>query len=228
MEPTGKQRKKPAEPVFLGNNELNENGYESKQKGLIMRRTVVFGALAAVVLVAFAFVIFPNFMAEAEEMAMPFGGEEDVKFAEALWEAIKGYPDWLLKTDVIKGNTPHGAFVRIYYNVVTVDGKPYHVINKDNFMGKDAEGKEVEIETVAKSPEKYLAAATAMVQREAGYDPDNNNWFWVKYGADGSIAKNDKEMSLAGRVAKGMDMGCIACHKGAKDGDYIFINDGDM
>jgi hypothetical protein len=35
-------------------------------------------------------------------------------------------------------------------------------------------------------------------------------------------------MSLAGRVAKGMDMGCIACHKGAKDNDYLFFNDGEM
>ena len=195
-----------------------------------MKRIMVLGTVAAVVLVAFALGILPHFMAEAQEMAMPmhFGGEKDVKFAEALWEAMKGYPDWLIKTDVIKGNSPHGAFVRIYYNVVTVDGKPYHVINKDNFMGKDAEGNKLDIQTIAKSPEKYLAAATVMVQREAGYDPDNNNWFWVKYGPDGSIAQNDMKMSMAGRVAKGMDMGCIACHKAAKDGDYIFINDGGM
>ena len=33
---------------------------------------------------------------------------------------------------------------------------------------------------------------------------------------------------MAGRVAKGMDMGCIACHKGAKDDDYVFVNDGGM
>ena len=193
-----------------------------------MRRIMFFGTIAAVVLVAFTLGILPHFVAEAQEMAMPFGGEKDVKFANDLWEAMKGYPDWLLKTDVIKGNTPHGAFVRIYYNVVTVDGKPYHVINKDNFMGKDAEGNKVDIETVAKSPEKYWAAATVMVQREAGYDSDNNNWFWVKYNPDGSVAKNDMKMSLAGRVAKGMDMGCIACHKTAKDGDYIFINDVEM
>ena len=193
-----------------------------------MRRTVLFEALAAVALVAFTFAILPHFMVEAEEMAMPFSGKEDVKFANDIWEAMKGYPDWMLKTDVMPGKTPHGAFVRIYYNVVIVDGKPYHVINKDNFMGKDAEGKKLELKTVAESPKKYLAAVTVMVQREAGYDPDNNNWFWVKYNADGSIAKNDKKMALAGRVAKGMNAGCIACHKGAKDGDYVFLNDGEM
>ena len=189
---------------------------------------MVLGTLAVAVLVAFVLGILPHFVAEAQEMAMPFGGEEDVKFAEAIWKAMEGYQDWPLKTNIIKGNTPHGAFVRIYYNIVTVDGKPYHVINKDNYMGKDAMGNTVDIETVARAPEKLLAASTVMVQREAGYDSDNNNWFWAKFGADGSVAKNDKKMSLAGRVAKGMDMGCIACHKTAKDGDYIFINDVEM
>jgi len=73
--------------------------------------------------------------------------------------------------------------------------------------------------------EKELAAVTVMVQREDGYDSDNMNWFWVKYGPDGAISENDMKMAMAGRVAKGMDMGCIACHKASPDGDYLFIND---
>ncbi len=174
-----------------------------------MKRTVVVGLASVFVLVAFTLIMFPPFMANAEEkMAMPFGGEEDVAFANKIWKAMDGYQKWIIQSDMIKGNTPHGAFIQIYYNVVSVDEKPYHVVAKDNFM-----------------PDKKLAAVTVMVQREAGYDPDNNNWFWVKYGTDGAVSKNDKGMSLAGRVAKGMDMGCIACHKAAKDNDYIFIND---
>jgi|GEM_PF-3494242 len=30
---------------------------------------------------------------------------------------------------------------------------------------------------------------------------------------------------MAGRVAKGMEQGCIACHSNAVDGDYLFAND---
>ncbi len=146
-----------------------------------------------------------------EKMAMPFGGEEDVEFANAVWAAMKGYRDAPMKTDMIPGKAPHGAFITIYYDVINVAGKPYHTVIKDNF-----------------TPEKEFAAVTTMVQREAGYDPDNNDWFWVKHDPDGTVSKNDKGMALAGRVAKGMEQGCIACHKTAGGNDYIFINDTEM
>jgi hypothetical protein len=63
------------------------------------------------------------------------------------------------------------------------------------------------------------------VQREVGYDPDNNDWFWVKYGPDGTVDENDAGVALAGRVAKGASTGCIACHANAAAGDYLFVND---
>jgi hypothetical protein len=173
-----------------------------------MKRISILGSLVAVVLVVFAFSMITRCGKSEKEMIMPFGGKEDVDFAGKMWTAIKDYQKWLVQSDIIPSQPPHGAFVRVYYNMVTVDGKPYHVIVKDNF-----------------TPDKELAAVTVIVQREAGYDSDNNNWFWVKYGPDGSIGKNDKDMALAGRVAKGMDMGCIACHKAASDKDYVFIND---
>ncbi len=116
-----------------------------------------------------------------------------------------------MKTDMIPGKSPHGAFVTIYYDAVNVGGKTYHTIIKENF-----------------APEKKLAAVTIMVQREAGYDADNNDWFYVKYDPDGTVGKNDMGVALAGKVAKGMDQGCIACHKAAGGNDYIFINDTEM
>lgn len=174
-----------------------------------MRRVVIFALLAAVVLVAFTLSILPQFVVNAQEkMAMPFGGKADVEFASKMWKAMKDYQKWLVQSDMVPGKSPHGALVQLYYNVVSIDGKPYHIIIKENFM-----------------PDKKLAAITVMLQREAGYDPENNNWFWAKYGTDGAVGKNDKGMALAGRVAKGMDMGCIACHKAASGKDYIFIND---
>ncbi len=72
-------------------------------------------------------------------------------------------------------------------------------------------------------PGKHLGAITVMFRREAGYDEDNQNWFWVKYLPDGSLDKNAKGMALAGMVAKGADVGCIACHSG--DEDYLFTTD---
>jgi len=157
---------------------------------------------------------------EAVEMAMPFGGEADVEFAKALWAGIEGYHEWHLTSDFYPGASPHGMFLRMYYNVVAVNETPYHVIVKDNFGGEGAT-----MEAVAESAPDYLMGVTVMVQREVGYDPDNSDWFWVKYGADGSIDENDMGVALAGRVAKGMSMGCIACHANAGGGDYLFVND---
>jgi hypothetical protein len=168
-----------------------------------MKNLAIFGTVIAVILIAFALVV----SAEKMEGKMPFGGKEDVEFANKMWKAMDGYQKWLMKSDMMPGKSPHGAFVQLYYNIVNVDKKPYHVVIKDNF-----------------TPDKKLAAVTVMIQREAGYDPDNNDWFWVKYDADGTISKNDKDMALAGRVAKGMDAGCIACHKDDVDGDYLFSN----
>ena len=56
--------------------------------------------------------------------------------------------------------------------------------------------------------------------KRPGYDPENQDWFWVKYLPDGALDKNPAGMSLAGRVAKGADQGCIACHSGEED--YLF------
>jgi hypothetical protein len=58
--------------------------------------------------------------------------------------------------------------------------------------------------------------------KRKGYDGDNKDWFWVKFKPDGSLHKNPKGMQLAGKVAKGMPKGCIACHKAAPGGDYVY------
>ncbi len=151
---------------------------------------------------------------------MPFGGSDDVEFANKLWTAMDGYQDWPMRSGVYPGASPHGKFLKLYYNMVHVKGKPYHIVVKDNFGGEDATQ-----EKVAESPGDYLAAVTIMLQREDGYDPDNNNWFWVKYGPDGKILTNPKGVALAGRVAKGTGQACISCHANAKGDDYLFTND---
>jgi len=105
-----------------------------------------------------------------------------------------------------------------FYSEATVNGYTGAVVLKRNF---GPEG--VTTDQVMAEPGKHLGAITVMFQREAGYDSDNNDWFWVKYLPDGSLDKNPKGMKLAGRVAKGMDVGCIACH--SNEDDYLFTTD---
>ena len=88
------------------------------------------------------------------------------------------------------------------------------------------EGRVVSKANVADHPKKYLKAITVMFRRPSGYDSENKDWFWVKYGPDGQIPKNPAGKSLAGRVAKGVKgKGCIACHRTAPGGDYVFNHD---
>ncbi len=151
----------------------------------------------------------------------PFGGLKDVTFANKRWKAMDGYENWKLTTEIYRGQSPHGKWLRLFSTWVTVESKHYPIIVKDNYGGRG-----VTPERIGEDRENWLKAVTIMLQREEGYDPDNQNWFWVKYGKDGTIEENDKGMKLAGRVAKGMNKGCISCHGQAGGGDYLFSNDG--
>ena len=157
--------------------------------------------------------------AQAQD-APPFGDPDNVAYAAQVWAQMDGYRHWKMTTPVYKGQSPHGAYLRLYSSFVTVDGAARPIIVKENYGGRG-----VTAEAATSDPDTWLKAVTIMLQRETGYDADNDNWFWVKYAPDGSVMSNDKGAQLAGRVAKGMPAGCIACHTNAKGGDYLFVND---
>ena len=58
------------------------------------------------------------------------------------------------------------------------------------------------------TPEGSFAANT-VTYKKPGYNPDHNDWFWLKLLAGGTVEK------------EGMVEGCQTCHGGAKDNDYI-------
>ena len=153
----------------------------------------------------------------------PFGGPVDVAYAKLLWgtmEAAELVGPNAIRSTPYEGGAPHGAILETLDTTITVNGHTAAVIVKNNF---GPEG--ITTEDVADNPAKHLGAVTVMFKREKGFDADNKDWFWAKYGPDGSILQNPAKMSLAGRVAKGADKGCIACHMGAAGGDYVFGND---
>lgn len=154
---------------------------------------------------------------------MPFGGPSSVKYAEQLWAAMKGarlVGSGSIQGTPYTGQHPHGAILDTVDTTITVGGHTGAVIVKRNYGGPG-----VSKSAVANNPDKYLAAVTVMFKREAGYDGDNQDWFWAKYNPDGSLDMNPKKMKLAGRVAKGASQGCIACHRAAPGGDYVFNSD---
>ena len=152
----------------------------------------------------------------------PFGSDEDVGYAKKIWAAMQAQnlvgPD-MLRARPYEGTEPHGMMLETFYTKATIDGHTGEMIVKRNFgpAGVDAD-------TVLMDPSKHLGAITVMFRREKGFDPEDKDWFWVKFLPDGSLDKNPKGMQLAGKVAKGADKGCIACHSGADGGDFVFTS----
>jgi len=180
-----------------------------KNKCLFFAQTVLF--------IVFLFVLGTTFSDQEW-----FGDDEDVAFAERLW-------DEMLKVDLVGDNAfphkpyfgthPHGAILESIIFDIIVDNREATIVVKRSYRGDSAT-----LDSVTKNRGAYLDDYTIMFKREAGYDEEHQNWFWAKYNPDGSIDTTPNGVKLAGRIAKGKPKGCIACHKKAKGDDYLFIN----
>jgi len=153
--------------------------------------------------------------------AAPFGEQSDIDYANDLWKTLDesqlvGENSTIGR--VYKGAAPHGAILDTLQSTVTVNGDSGAVLVKKNFRGEN-----VTVDQVSDDPDKYIESVTVMFKRE-GFDPESKDWFWAKYTPAGELMKNPKDMALAGMVAKGAPVGCIACHKAAPGEDFVFIH----
>ena len=160
----------------------------------------------------------PAMEADPPAMAadMPFGGADDVAYANALWAALDEanlVGEQVIHAPFYEGAEPHGFVLETLFTDITVDGATGTAIVKRNY---GPEG--VTTEEVSNNPGDHLAAITVMYQR-AGYNADNNDWFWVKWLADGTFDMAG-ETEMAGNVT-----GCIGCHADAPGGDWVFVTD---
>ena len=173
--------------------------------------------------IALAALIVAPFIAAAQDEGPSFGGPEDVAFAARLWVALaeaRLVGARSIVAQPYEGSEPHGVILMTMSSEVAVAGREAPAIVKKNYMGED-----ISIESVATNPSLFLAAITVMFRREAGYDPANQDWFWVKYKADGSVDLNPRGVPLAGRVAKNPEDACLGCHVFAPGEDYVFLHD---
>lgn len=183
-----------------------------------MRLVSKYAALLGVAAVATM-----TFGSIANSQMAPFGDDKSVAYAAKVWAEmgkLNMVGDNAIRSFPYEGTKPHGAMLETLYTKATIDGHTGALIVKRNYGPGD-----VDEDAVLMSPGKHLGAVTIMYKREAGYDADNKDWFWAKYLPDGSLDKNPKGMMLAGKVAKGADKGCLACHTGAPGGDYVFTSD---
>lgn len=126
----------------------------------------------------------------------------------ALWAYLEradyraNWQLWPDKGELYQGTEPHGMLLTTYLNPAAYEAltgmagsmPAGAIIVKENYM-----------------PDSTLAAVTTMY-KVSGYNAEAGDWFWLKNGPDGAI-------EVEGRGA-----GCIACHSGRTDNDYVFTS----
>jgi len=129
-----------------------------------------------------------------------------------LWERISTeaeyttYAFWPGHEDIQPGQSPHGAYHKIYINRALFQALPANdrilpvgsIIVKENL-----------------DSQKTLDSITVMVKVQ-DYNPEAGDWFWAKYTPKGKV------------IAEGTPAGCIGCHEGMSDNDYIIVRPLDL
>ena len=147
----------------------------------------------------------------------------DNSFEGRFWRYLTNspfrYDEWAPfagRTDAAyKGQSPHGAYVKVIANKLARQNPlqlPYgSILIKDNYAADSM----------------TLLAITVMYRTRGAngqpWDPENRDWYYVKYSPTGEVAFSPPEMGskrLAGRVQS-----CIDCHSGAGAKDFVFLND---
>lgn len=117
----------------------------------------------------------------------------------------------------LEGIDPHGMMLKTVYTKETIGGFTSDLMVKNNY---GTEG--VTTEAVLIGPTARLGAVTIMFHREAGVDPEDQDWSCAKFLLDGSFDKNLMRMALARKIAKAIDEGCIAGQSAADGDETVF------
>ena len=167
------------------------------------------------------FLVIFNYVQPSHAESESFGDSESIAFAEQLWQTMQKLDlvgDSARPDQPYKGTHPHGAVLETLMDTLNINGREGEVLVKRNYGGAG-----VSINAVSLKRSEYLQDVTVMFKRDKGYDDKNQNWFWAKFDAEGTLASNPRGRLLAGRVARGKPKGCIACHKMAPGGDFLFV-----
>lgn len=140
------------------------------------------------------------------------------RMATEIWNKMKSdnyqesWKMWPDKEAFYNGIDPHGTLLNTYVNEVAYDS----IVNEKESMPFDAV-----IVTENYMFDKSLEYITVM-KKIKGFNPENNDWFWIKFKPNGAIMteeKYGKTISLAGKVDN-----CISCHKNQFLNDYIYTS----
>ena len=171
----------------------------------------LFGSVCALGTLALLGSICSVAQAQSAKPKFAYGKKSDRQLAKELWKALRSnrmVGRERINVHAFEGKRPHGAVQQIYTATIKVKGRQGRAIVKANHTKKG-----VTVQNVYDSPNKYLSGYTVMFANKPGYDPENNDWFWVHYRTDGRVNQAANGLAVAGRVGKLSDYGCISCHR---------------
>ena len=131
------------------------------------------------------------------------GVPSDDELEVEAWDAIQGYESWG-QVSTWQGIQPsgraHGAFVQNWFNPTALDNHGSTIPDggiavKENYDASDAT-----------APNKIF-----VMYKVDGYDDANGDWFYARYGPDGSV-------DAAGQAAV---EGCAGCHNAGDSVDRL-------
>lgn len=140
-----------------------------------------------------------------------YGKKADVALARALWQALEKarmVGPRRLQVHAFEGKEPHAIVQQVWAGDVSVKGRVARAVVKANHKKKGAS-----VAAAYDQPDRFLSDYTVMFKAAKGYDPGNQDWFWVKYSPDGRIDRDGIGVAIAGRVDSPSGFGCAGCHR---------------
>jgi hypothetical protein len=137
-------------------------------------------------------------------------------FEAKFWDFLQSvqYQNWApgpnQGPEPYRGRSPHGSYLKMYVN------RPAAANPKD-----PPHGSIVVLENLGKDKKRLLSLT--VMYRVKDFDPEHNDWYWIKYNADGTVGRTAPD--AGGKPIVGRVTGCIECHAKSKGGDFYFAND---
>jgi hypothetical protein len=139
----------------------------------------------------------------APDASGDLGDNPDLTLADALWAEMGDYTTWAFpagRTETPEQSADHSNnYVRIYFN---------DTLNEWDGTGSAPEGA-VAVKPAYEDETGDAVKAFTVMQKVADYDPDNGDWFWANYQADGTVG------------SVGQLTGCAGCHA-ASTTDFLY------
>ena len=185
-----------------------------------MRKRVLYCAIAVACLgfvaVRSQFAVGQGSGSSRSTPSRPARPQTTQEFADSLWRFIvrpqSPYTKWATVpiSKVEHAEKGHGANPKIYANPTAMQD-----------LSAPPQGSIFVIDDYA--DDGKTRNNVSIMYRAKGSDPEHNDWYWLRYLPDGSIARTDDTPGakpIAGKVKS-----CIECHDKAGGKDWVFSND---